>query len=139
MRKISQVIIHCAYTKPSMDIGVEEINGWHWQRGFMSPYGVSCGYHFVIRRDGTIENGRSLKEVGAHTKGANTSSIGICLSGGMGRKGGEDSNFTYQQYDSLRTLCQKLEVDFPGVTFHGHRDFSSKACPCFDVKAFLGA
>ena len=139
MRKIDSVIIHCAYTKPSMDIGVEEIEEWHKARGFKSPYGVSCGYHFVIKRDGTIETGRELKSAGAHARGHNAHSIGVCLSGGMGRKGGEDSNFTYQQYDSLRTLCQKLKEDFPGVAFHGHRDFSSKACPCFDVKAFMGS
>ena len=42
-------IIHCSATKPSMDIGFEEINRWHRERGWLS-----CGYHFIIRRNGRI-------------------------------------------------------------------------------------
>ena len=48
-----------------MDIGFEEINQWHRQRGWLS-----CGYHFIIiRRSGVIEDGRTTDAVGAHCRG----------------------------------------------------------------------
>lgn len=132
MRVINEIIIHCSYTKPNMDIGVVDIRGWHIERGWSD-----VGYHYVIRRDGTIEDGRHISIPGAHVMGRNELSIGICLVGGMGRKGGDDCNFTFAQYDSLQQLINKLKTQFPDATIHGHREFSSKACPCFDVKGLF--
>jgi N-acetyl-anhydromuramyl-L-alanine amidase AmpD len=130
MRTISQIIIHCAYTTPSMDVGVNEITRWHVQdRGFSD-----IGYHFVIRRDGTIETGRDVNEPGAHAKGHNANSLGVCLVGGMSADGKPDSNYTREQWDALRALVEAL-VDMHGVKeVVGHRDVSNKPCPCFDVK-----
>ena len=55
MNKKKGIIIHCSATKPSMDIGVKEINEWHLQRGWSG-----IGYHYVIRRNGDLETGRDL-------------------------------------------------------------------------------
>lgn len=132
MRLILRIIIHCAYTKPSMDIGVNEIRDWHLKRGFND-----VGYHYVIRRDGTIEKGRDHETVGAHTRGHNADSLGICLVGGMNEEGQPDSNFTMAQYEALDTLLVNLEDMYEGSTVHGHREFSNKACPCFDITALL--
>ncbi len=73
------IVVHCSATKPSQDVGASEIRQWYLDRGLSN-----IGYHLVIRRDGPVENGRPLSNVGAHVRGYNRVSIGICLSGGMG-------------------------------------------------------
>lgn len=127
MRDITKIIIHCSATPTDMDIGAEEIRGWHLARGWKD-----IGYHYVIRRDGTLEEGRPLEEHGAHTLGFNIGSIGICLVGGEDR-----FDFTLDQMDVLVDLVEELEEKFPDATVHGHNEFSSKACPQFDVAAFF--
>lgn len=141
MRKIDAAIIHCADTYPDMDIGVEEIRRWHVEdRGWKD-----VGYHYIIRRDGTLENGRDLdgdgdvlEEVGAHAMGFNAHSVGICLVGGKSRKTkGPDFNFTKAQMIKLHALVSILRDMFPGIEVIGHRDVSGKACPSFDAKSYF--
>ena len=76
MRKITEIIIHCSATTEGKDFTVEDIDRWHRQRGFNG-----IGYHFVIYRDGSIHAGRSKRQIGAHCKGHNTISLGICYIG----------------------------------------------------------
>ena len=63
MRKINLIVIHCSDTYARMDIGVNEIRQWHLQRGFND-----IGYHYVIRRDGAIEQGRPIEKPGARRR-----------------------------------------------------------------------
>jgi len=120
-----------------MDVGFEEIDSWHQQRGFKSPSGIHCGYHVIIKRCGMIEQGRPYHEVGAHCRGHNRNSLGICLVGGMDDSGKPDSNYTMAQLETLSILCADLDTEFPGIIFSGHRDYSNKACPVFDITAIL--
>lgn len=78
MREINLIVVHCTYSRPSMDIGVEEIRKWHVEGNSWTD----IGYHYVIRRDGTIEDGRPIERPGAHVKGHNSNSIGIAWVGG---------------------------------------------------------
>lgn len=126
------LIVHCAATMPTMNIGLREIRQWHKERGFLD-----VGYHFIIRRDGTIETGRDVKQVGAHTVGQNETSVGICLVGGVDDKMQPQANFTTQQMTTLRKLLADLKGLFPQAVVKGHRDFAAKACPSFDVKRWL--
>ena len=134
-RTVRQLVVHCSATKPSADIGVTEIDRWHRQRGFNK-----VGYHFVIKRDGTIQEGRKLDEVGAHVKGHNSQSVGVCVVGGVSQEDHTvaENNFTAEQVASLRTLLEQLRVIYPGAEVLGHRDFPgvAKECPSFDVKAW---
>ena len=134
MRDITKIIIHCAATKPSMDIGANEIREWHIARDW-----IDIGYHYVIRRNGTVEKGRDIMQAGAHAKGHNFTSIGICLVGGINEEGEPDDNFTLKQYNSLIQLVKFLEMTFPIDDVLGHRDLPdvNKQCPCFDVRAWL--
>lgn len=133
MRKIDKIIIHCSATKPSQDIGAAEIDKWHKQQGW-----DEIGYHFVIRRSGEIENGRPVEKIGAHCKGHNADSIGICLVGGIDTDGKPENNFTDAQFASLRSLVLKLKFTYGILYIFGHNEFANKACPCFDVKKFFG-
>jgi N-acetylmuramoyl-L-alanine amidase len=140
-RVISQIIVHCAYTPPSMDIGAKEIRAWHVDgNGWLD-----IGYHYVIRRGGQVEPGRDLdgdgdviEEVGAHARGFNANSIGICLVGGKAEGADRpDCNFTTAQWDALDKLVRTLTQRFSGVAVIGHRDVDpNKDCPTFDVKAW---
>ena len=86
------------------------------------------GYHEVILRDGTIEKGRPHFWKGAHVKGKNDLSIGICL---IGRK-----NFSTAQYNSLENLLNEFKEIYNPEAILGHRDIveTRKTCPNFDVK-----
>lgn len=133
--KVAHLIVHCAATPPSMDIGKAEITTWHLKRGFFD-----IGYHYVIRRDGRIEKGRPDDQPGAHAVKFNGKSIGICLVGGVKEadKKTPEFNFTELQMATLRTLLRQLQRQFPNAEIIGHRDVDKgKACPSFDVREYL--
>lgn len=136
MRYIDKHVVHCAATPPSMDIGVDEIRQWHTVGNGWSD----IGYHFVIRRDGTIELGRPIERAGAHAKGHNANSVGTCLVGGVDEDMFPEDNFTKEQKASLRAIDTGIKafVDNEVETL-GHRDLPgvTKDCPCFDVKKWL--
>ena len=61
MRKIEKIILHCTDSPDHMNIGFKEINQWHKERGWLSKSGISCGYHWIVKRNGKIEAGRPEK------------------------------------------------------------------------------
>jgi N-acetylmuramoyl-L-alanine amidase len=128
---VDYLVVHCSASSPSMNVDIEEITRWHEQRGFLA-----IGYHWFIKRDGSLQAGRAEDEQGAHVLGYNHCSIGICLSGGLqeDKKTPED-NYTPAQYDTLVALLKRLRAAHPQATIQGHRDFPgvNKACPCYDV------
>lgn len=142
-RQTKYIVVHCSATPPDADIGADEIDTWHKERGWSG-----IGYHAVIRRDGQVEFGRHFDEVGAHVKGWNTRSVGVCMVGGVDATGTPENNFTQDQFDSLVAVTVVLERAYPEAEIVGHRDLSPdvngdgivtsdewlKACPSFDVK-----
>lgn len=136
-RELIQYLVgHCSATPSDMNIGAKEINDMHIAKGWSE-----IGYHFVIRRDegplgGYIEYGtRDLWEQGAHVKGYNDVSIGICMVGGVDINGKPENNFTDKQFESLLKTLVFLTSIFPRAKVLGHRDFPgvNKACPCFNM------
>lgn len=107
----------------------EDIDRWHRSRGWKS-----CGYHFVVRRDGTVESGRPVEEVGAHCRYHNKYSIGVCYEGGLDEDGKPADTRTSEQKVAMRRLIARLLVRFPRAIVVGHHDLDPmKECPCFDV------
>lgn len=131
-RKIEKLIIHCSATREGQHISVDTIRKWHVEgRGWSD-----IGYHFIIGLDGSIEIGRPLYRSGAHTKGYNKYSIGICYIGGVEKDGRTPKDTrTEEQKSALRGLVSTLKGIYPEATVHGHREFAAKACPSFDVQA----
>lgn len=130
------LVIHCSATPASLDWGAADIDKAHRLRGFHC-----IGYHYVIKRDGSVEQGRPEEYVGAHVSGHNSTSIGICLVGGVAKSGKDlvpEANYTAAQWDSLEKLTEALHAKYPNAIVQGHCDFPkvAKACPCFDVKAW---
>lgn len=130
-RNIKYIAIHCAATKPSMDVPISRITEWHVKRGFRT-----VGYHYYIRRDGSLQLGRPINETGAHVKNYNSVSIGICYEGGINENGEPADNRTESQLKTMVRLLVELGADYPDAVIKGHRDFPKvyKSCPCFDVK-----
>ena len=133
-KKTDYIIVHCAATKPSMDIDIKTIDSWHRKRGFFS-----AGYHYVLTRNGTVQIGRKLDEVGGHAKGFNHRSIGICLVGGVSEDDHTiaENNFTKEQWVELEKLIEELIRTFPSAKVIGHNQVSKKDCPSFDVQTYL--
>ena len=128
-RHISFIIVHCSAVRPGQRSSAADIEGWHREKGW---HGI--GYHYVVRRDGSIELGRPLEVAGAHCVGHNSHSIGICYEGGLNANGKEADTRTPEQKLSLRKLLEELHQRFPKALIVGHHDLNpDKPCPCFDV------
>ena len=104
------------------------IKEWHLDRGFSD-----IGYHFVIGIDGTIELGRPINKVGAHTKGKNRGSVGIAYVGGLDADMEPKDTLTDKQHENLMLLVDEIRNRYGDLTLHGHNEFAAKACPSFDV------
>lgn len=131
-RATDHIVVHCSATRPSQDISARDIDRWHRAQGWSG-----IGYHFVIRRDGTLEHGRPADVIGSHVQGHNAKSIGICLAGGVAEDGKTpEDNFTAAQKATLEATVKELLTEYPKATVQGHRDFPGvkKACPSFDVR-----
>lgn len=132
MRRISRIIVHTSDSPDSLNIGFKEINQWHKERGWLDKSSnISCGYHYIVRRNGKIEAGRPESSVGAHCYGYNRESIGICW---VGR-----DKMTPKQDKALRMLVREIQDKY-GVNLskiQGHYELNEgKTCPNFDMNEF---
>ena len=131
-RNIDLIVVHCADTYLRMDIGFKEINQWHLDKGWSG-----CGYHFIVRLDGTIETARNIDKSGAHCKDYNRNSIGVCYVGGKGDNGKPEDTRTNAQKKTLSALIISLQASHPEAIIKGHNELSNKACPSYDVQKDL--
>ena len=144
--KTKYIVVHCTATPADFDIGVEWVRKVHKAKGWRD-----VGYHYVIKRDGTVESGRPQQETGAHVKYFNSVSVGVALVGGVDNNHKAENNFTKEQFSSLLKLVKKLKGEYTGAKILGHRDLSPdknkdgkitqdewlKECPSFDVNKWL--
>ena len=131
-KKTTEIIIHCTATKEGQDFSVESVHKMHLANGWSG-----IGYNYLIYRNGEIWEGRPEECSGAHTTDHNSKSVGICYVGGLDKNGKAKDTRTPQQIASMIWLCRLMHKKYPDATFHGHREFANKACPCFDVKTWM--
>ena len=116
------IVIHHTGER-DIDATAEQIHGWHLNQGW-----AGIGYHFVIRKDGTVEIGRPEWAVGSHAYGFNDRSIGIHLSGDF-----ESAQPTAAQIDScvelIRELADDYEIPLHRGNVKGHCDLMATDCP----------
>ena len=133
MRRIDEIIVHCTATPEGMPMTVKRIDKIHRDEKHWS----GIGYHIVIYLDGTIHNGRPLEQEGAHCLNHNAHSIGVCYVGGCAKDAQTPKDTrTPEQKVALANILEKLHKMFPNATLHGHREFSNKKCPSFDVHEY---
>ncbi|MES9873136.1 MAG: N-acetylmuramoyl-L-alanine amidase [Candidatus Sedimenticola sp. 6PFRAG7] len=155
--QIDTIVIHCSATPNGRFHTATDIDNWHgpdrekrgkrpfrrhpdarigdgkWQgKGYHAKDLAHIGYHFVIRTDGVTQVGRRLSETGAHARGWNTRSIGICLIG--------MDQFSLAQWVTLKKLVESLQrnryaKELPPIKeVIGHHQVASyKTCPGFSV------
>ena len=135
MRDLNRIILHCSATKEGRDYAVETIRKWHTDPKPKGRGWSDIGYHYVIHLDGSVSQRRPLDRSGAHTKGHNADTVGICYIGGIDKEGKPNDTMTPEQNKAFRMLVLSLRTLFDGdMTIHGHNEFSAKACPSFIVK-----
>jgi hypothetical protein len=137
MREINEIIVHHSESEYG---DADTIRRWHVEGNGWSD----IGYHYIIgnayptwesfsanipvpKVDGRLQQGRPLDEPGAHAKGHNTRSIGICLIG--------NATFTGAQIHSLAKLLADLKQSCPGAQILGHCEVSEKkpTCPTINM------
>lgn len=121
-KNIKLLVVHCSDTDNDKEISAIDIHKMHLNFGW-----DGIGYHKVILRSGKIENGRPEYWVGAHVKGKNESSLGVCL---IGR-----DKFTENQLLSLKKVLINWKKLYPKSEITGHCNTvdTKKTCPNFDV------
>ena len=173
-RRVNLITIHCSATPSGKAVYALHLDAGHEQRGFSrnpvaakayNPHLPHIGYHYVIGLDGRVQTGRHIDEVGAHARGFNAASIGICMIGGLEK----NARYTSAQWEALGKLVHTLARHYniplksPVRTYKGpldytvtdgvcgHRDLSPdgngnghtesfewlKTCPGFDVHQWL--
>ena len=143
-RDITEVVVHWTAHFMNQDIGAEEIHGQHKQQGW-----DGCGYHYIIRKDGTIERGRPINKQGAHAKanGHNEYSIGIAFVGGYTVNSNSglanppygSESLNDEQMKSLKMFLNAFYKVWPGGQVWGHSDTdpTQKVDPGFSVTDFI--
>ena len=130
MRSITLIIVHCSAVRPDQQSSAAQIDTWHRERGWK----LGIGYHYVVRRDGTIEPGRPEEQIGAHCLNHNAHSIGICYEGGLDIRGQPADTRTAEQKQAMRQLLEELHGRYPRALIVGHHDLNpGKPCPCYDA------
>lgn len=129
MRFINKIIIHCTATREGLDFDRSDIDRWHKEEGH------DCiGYHYVVCLNGEVQVGRPLEDVGAHARGYNTHSVGVCYVGGLDEDRNPKDTRTEAQKTAMSNLIKMLKAKFPEAEVIGHCDVLNRDCPCFDAK-----
>jgi len=146
LQSINQLIIHCTATPNGRKVSLNDIDHWHGAdrkaRGLKpfqrDPVNISTfnpnyshiGYHLLINTYGGVFSGRSLAEVGAHARGHNARSVGLCLAG--------TDQYSPAQWQALKAQCLGYQRRFDGIEIIGHNQINpNKSCPGFDVADWL--
>ena len=132
------IVIHSTKTKSSENLSAKDITLKHRKEGFFHN-----AFHFIIKRDGTVEEGRDIEMSGAilpinQPLITNQNSIAIALVGGLSQDGEKlDTNFTFKQYNALRELVKKLKRKYNVEVVGCRNAINSKSCMSFDVQAIV--
>ena len=143
------ITVHCTATPYAHDYTADQISAMDMARTDLRQ----AAYHYVILKDGTVENTVPENLKGAHVGNNNAGNIGISYIGGLGPDNKPADTRTPAQKKAMAKLLSDLKARHPGAVVLGHRDWSPdrnhdgkitpneyiKACPCFDVKAWIAA
>jgi len=130
LRHINYIVIH--HSASSLKTTAEDIAHWHLAKGWSGP-----GYHFCIESDGRLIMTRPIDRLGAHVRGHNTHTLGVCL---VGDNTTLRSRWTAPRVETLKRALSVLGVMFPESEVLGHRDLPDTAteCPGLDIRELLG-
>lgn len=116
--QVKRIILHHAEAK---NCSIYDIHQWHLNNGWSG-----CGYHFLVRKDGTIYRGRPEDKLGAHTSNHNTGSLGICFEGSYNKE-----TMSAAQLKAGQELITYLRDKYGllKANVYKHKDFNNTDCP----------
>ena len=112
--------IICHHAEASV-CSIEDIDRWHKNNGW-----AGCGYHFLVRKDGSIYRGRPEDKLGAHTSNYNTGSLGVCFEGKYNTEEMPEVQLKAGQ-ELIKYLLNKYNLSKTNV--YKHKDFNNTDCP----------
>ena len=115
-KSTERIILHHADAK---SCSAEDIHRWHLNNGWSG-----AGYHFLVKKDGTIYRLRPEDKVGAHAYGSNYNSIGICFEGNY-----MEEDMPDVQKQAGKELVAYLKNKYNITTVQAHRDVCATSCP----------
>ncbi|MDQ0202393.1 peptidoglycan recognition protein family protein [Pectinatus haikarae] len=121
-QQTNMIIIH-HIGGTNQDVSAAEVHQWHLANGW-----AGIGYHYVIRKDGTIERGRPADTIGAHCYGYNKTSVGINIVGDFETAYPTEAQLNSGEYLTAY-LCQLYRLNTADNIIFGHRDLNSTLCP----------
>jgi hypothetical protein len=130
MRRLNQIttlIVHHSASPRHCTVG--DVRRWHLEKGWSD-----IGYHWVIEEDGIIQIGRPVGRIGAHCRGHNTESVGVCVMGNNCEPGQE---WLPDQVEGLKDLIYAVALVIPEIATMGHNQLAATACPGVDLKELL--
>lgn len=98
---------------------VQDVHAWHLHNGW-----AGIGYHFYVRKDGSVYRGRPENWVGAHTVGHNSTKLGICAEGNF-----ENEKMSEAQKNAIIEVLEYLRGKYGDLPVYGHRDLDATGCP----------
>ncbi|VDG73462.1 N-acetylmuramoyl-L-alanine amidase [Clostridium carnis] len=98
---------------------VQDIHSWHLNNGWSG-----IGYHYFIRKDGSVYKGRPDGAIGSHCQGSNTGSLGICFEGNYMKE-----TIPTAQYNAGIDLIKYLRGKYGNLTIYGHKELLATECP----------
>ena len=120
----NRIVIHHTGSETDTDASAAQIHDYHINGNGWA----GIGYHFIVHKDGTIEEGRPLQYQGAHAYQNNQYSVGICMTGNY--------NLAYPPREQAlavekltAALCKNYDIEPDEYTIFGHRDLNDTSCP----------
>lgn len=146
MAKLKYLVIHCTATAEGREVTASQIRAAHTNPVSKGGRGWRVvGYTDIIHLDGRVErlvdNNEDANvdpwEITNGAKGYNSVSRHIVYVGGLDSKGKPKDTRTKAQEEALKRYVLDFHRRFPDVKIIGHNDVAAKACPCFEVQAWL--
>jgi N-acetylmuramoyl-L-alanine amidase len=130
-RRVTRLVFHCTATQQTATVeGI--LRHWKNNLGWKNP-----GYHIIVKPDGSWTQLQDFNMIANGVANINSTSLHISYIGGVDSKGRAVDNRTEKQREVFETVYRHFKAKMPNLTFHGHYEFSNKACPSYNVKNWI--
>jgi N-acetylmuramoyl-L-alanine amidase len=129
-RKVTRLVFHCTATHQTAT--VEGIIRYWKNKGWKNP-----GYHIIVRPDGSWTQLQDFNRITNGVAGINSTSLHVSYIGGIDKNGKAFDNRTDGQNEIFEAVYHTFRNKMPNLTFHGHYEFSNKACPSYNVENWI--
>ena len=130
-RRVTRLVFHCTATHQTATVEAI-LKHWKNKLGWKNP-----GYHIIVKPDGSWTQLQDFNRISNGVAGINSTSIHVSYIGGIDKNGKAFDNRTEKQREVFETIYRHFKNKMPDLTFHGHYEFSNKACPSFNVKNWI--